>query len=64
MFEYLIDNPNGNLPSEENDEDNKNNEVGGLFHVSRNKKVHINDQEDYTLNNSSKSKHNWELDEV
>ncbi len=53
---------NGNLSSEEN-EDNKNGEVGGLFHVSQRKKININDQEDYTLNNSN-SKHNWELDEV
>lgn len=40
-----------------------NGEVGGLFRVSRRKKINVNDQEDYTLN-SQNEKRNWDLDEV
>ncbi|CAF0719294.1 unnamed protein product [Adineta ricciae] len=45
-----------------NSNDN-NGEVGGLFRVSRRKKINVNDQEDYTLNNQSE-KRNWDLDDV
>ena len=44
-------------------------EVGGLFHVTRRKKININDQDDYTLINMNEDdrqskKHDWDLDEV
>ncbi|CAF1093072.1 unnamed protein product [Rotaria sordida] len=55
---------NENISSKEIDSINENrDEVGGLFHVSREKKIHLNDQEDYTLMNQNE-KHNWNLDEI
>lgn len=48
---------------EENDSDNEDGEVGGLFRVAQRKKVNVNDQEDYTFKNENEN-HNWNLDEV
>lgn len=45
-------------------EENENNEeMGGLFHVAQRKKIHVNDQEDYTFHQHN-DKQNWDLDEV
>ncbi|CAF4492477.1 unnamed protein product, partial [Rotaria magnacalcarata] len=48
---------------EDNDSDDENVEVGGLFHVSQRKRINANDQEDYTLKTKNE-KHNWDLDEI
>lgn len=48
---------------EEDDSNEHNQEVGGLFRVSHRKKIHVNDQEDYTLKQQDE-KRNWDLDEV
>ncbi|CAF1346890.1 unnamed protein product [Rotaria magnacalcarata] len=54
---------NENSDLEDNDSDDENVEVGGLFHVSQRKRINANDQEDYTLKTKNE-KHNWDLDEI
>ncbi|CAF4234077.1 unnamed protein product [Rotaria sp. Silwood2] len=66
-IKLVYDDPNNktnkNLFSEEIDSTNENGEVGGLFHISQRKKIHVNDQEDYTLINQNE-KHKWNFDEI
>jgi ribosome biogenesis protein BMS1 len=52
-----------NISSEENNFDDNNEEMGGLFRLSQRKKININDQEDYTLNQQNE-KPNWNFDEI
>ncbi len=63
FFGIFLESGDKNISPEENDLDDKNGEVGGLFHVSQRKKINVNDQEDYTLNQQNE-KHDWDLDEV
>ncbi|CAF1070682.1 unnamed protein product [Rotaria sp. Silwood1] len=54
---------NKNLSLEDINSTNNDSEVGGLFHISRQKKIHVNDQEDYTLIKQNE-KYNWNFDEI
>ena len=63
MFGIFSESTDKNASDEENDLDDKNGEVGGLFRVSQRKKIGVNDQEDYTLSQPNE-KRNWDLDEV
>jgi hypothetical protein len=63
MFRICLESTDKNASSEENDLDDQNGEVGGLFRISQRKKIGVNDQEDYTLNQPNE-KRNWDLDEV
>ncbi len=62
-MKIFLDSGDKNISSEENNFDDNNEEMGGLFRLSQRKKININDQEDYTLNQQNE-KHNWNFDEV
>jgi hypothetical protein len=62
-LKIFLDSGDKNISSEENNFDDNNEEMGGLFRLSQRKKININDQEDYTLNQQNE-KHNWNFDEV
>jgi hypothetical protein len=62
-LKIFLDSGDKNISSEENNFDDNNEEMGGLFRLSQRKKININDQEDYTLNQQNE-KPNWNFDEV
>lgn len=66
LFSTFFEEKNTQTSTFNGDSDNEQDEVGGLFHISKNKKINVDDQEDYTLiNQNNKNKNlDWNLDEV
>ena len=59
----FLDEIDNNMSSEDIQSNNENDELGGLFYRSQQKKININDREDYTFDQQNE-KFDWNIDQV